>query len=69
MSDYENDIELRTDHYFKLTKRIVEKHGDIKVTYAVFMRRPVIFCPKLAFDWIKTAARERLRSRFRSASR
>ncbi|MFP6779031.1 MAG: nicotinate phosphoribosyltransferase [Alphaproteobacteria bacterium] len=54
MSDYENDIELRTDHYFKLTKEIVKKHGDIEVTYAVFMRRPVIYCPKLAIDWISS---------------
>ena len=59
MSDYENDIELRTDHYFKLTKRIVEKHGDIKVTYAVFMRRPVIYCPKLAIDWIRSVVSSR----------
>ena len=53
MSNFENDIELRTDHYFKLTKSVVEKHGDVKVTYAVFMRRPVIYCPKLAIEWIK----------------
>ena len=52
MSDFESDIELRTDHYFKLTKKVVEKHGDMEVTYAVFMRRPVIYCPKLAVDWI-----------------
>ena len=52
MSDFESDIELRTDHYFKLTKKVVEKHGDMEVTYAVFMRRPVIYCPKLAIDWV-----------------
>ena len=59
MSDYENDIELRTDHYFKLTKRIVEQHGDINVTYAVFMRRPVIYGPKLAIDWIRSVVSSR----------
>ena len=59
MSDYENDIKLRTDHYFKLTKKIVEKHGDIEVTYAVFMRRPVIYCPKLAIDWISSVVDSR----------
>jgi nicotinate phosphoribosyltransferase len=59
VSDYESDIELRTDHYFKLTKKIVEKHGDIEVTYAVFMRRPVIYCPKLAINWIRSVVDSR----------
>ena len=59
MSDFENDIELRTDHYFKLTKSVVKKHGDVKVTYAVFMRRPVIYCPKLALEWIKFVTNSR----------
>ena len=54
MSDFETDIELRTDHYFKLTKKVVEKHGDVEVTYAVFMRRPVIYCPQIAMDWISS---------------
>ena len=52
MSDFESDIELRTDHYFKLTKSVVNKHGDVDVTYAIFMRRPVIYCSKLAIEWI-----------------
>lgn len=59
MSEFESDIELRTDHYFKLTKKVVEKHGDIDVTYAVFMRRPVIYCPKLAMDWITSVVKSR----------
>ena len=59
MSDFEADIELRTDHYFKLTKKVVEKHGDVEVSYAVFMRRPVIYCPKLAIDWITLVVNSR----------
>ena len=49
----------RTDHYFKLTRGIVRKYGDLPVTYAVFMRRPVLFCPRLAVEWLEAAAAER----------
>ena len=59
MSDFESYIAARSDSYFKRTREIVRRHGDREVTYAIFMRRPVIFCPRLAFDWIKTAALER----------
>ena len=52
----ERDIALRTDHYFRKTKAVVERYGDRRVTYAVFMRRPVIFCPRLAVDWLETVA-------------
>ncbi|MGH6893291.1 MAG: nicotinate phosphoribosyltransferase [Dongiaceae bacterium] len=41
------------------TKAVVEKFGDARVTYAVFMRRPVISAPKLAIDWLQAMARER----------
>ena len=30
-----------TDAYFNRTRDIVEKFGDSRVTYAIFMRRPV----------------------------
>ena len=58
MSDFESYLSARSDSYFKRTREIVKRYGDKEVTYAIFMRRPVIFCPKLAFDWIETAARE-----------
>ena len=32
---------------------MVEKHGDIDVTYAVFMRRPVLSAPAMAIDWLE----------------
>ncbi len=48
-----------TDAYFNHTKAIVEHHGDQRVTYAVFMRRPVISAPKLAIEWLQHIATQR----------
>ncbi|MEC4589515.1 nicotinate phosphoribosyltransferase [Nitrospirillum amazonense] len=48
-----------TDVYFKRTRTIVERNGDVPVTYAVFMRRPVVFAPRLALDWLKSVAAAR----------
>jgi nicotinate phosphoribosyltransferase len=56
---FEAAVARRTDHYFKRTREIVHAHGDMHVTYAVFMRRPVIFCPRLAVEWLEEAARQR----------
>ena len=43
-------IKSYTDHYFNQTKEIVKKFGEKKVKYAVFMRRPVIFTPRLMIE-------------------
>lgn len=48
-----------TDKYFSRTKAIIERYGDAEVTYAVFMRRPVVFAPRLALLWLETLAREK----------
>ena len=48
------EIARRTDSYFSRTRAIVEKFGDVEVTYAVFMRRPVISAPRFAIDWIRS---------------
>jgi len=48
-----------SDSYFLKTKATVEKFGDIPVTYAVFMRRPVIFAPRPMVDFLKAVGRER----------
>ena len=48
-----------TDTYFKRTKEVVGRFGDQRVTYAVFMRRPVVSAPRLAVDWLKAVAAER----------
>ena len=53
------DVEQWTDLYFLKTKAVVEKFGDAQVTYAVFMRRPVISAPRLTIDWLKAMAAER----------
>ncbi len=49
-----------TDKYFAKTRSILEHFGDCEVTYAVFMRRPVLCAPKLALDWLHSIAAERL---------
>ncbi|MGB0670067.1 MAG: nicotinate phosphoribosyltransferase [Rhodospirillales bacterium] len=48
----EGEVGRWTDKYFMRTKEIVGKFGDMEVTYAVFMRRPVIFAPRLMLDWL-----------------
>ena len=48
-----------TDTYFKRTKDIIGRFGDQTVTYAVFMRRPVVSAPRLAVEWLYNIARER----------
>src|SRR5215831_10481685 len=48
-----------TDHYFLRTKKAIERFGDREVTYAVFMRRPVISAPRLAIAWLNEIAAER----------
>ena len=54
-----DEISRWTDVYFNRTKRTVEYFGDATVTYAVFMRRPVVSAPKLAIDWLNDVAAER----------
>jgi nicotinate phosphoribosyltransferase len=53
------DIAGRTDSYFNRTRRIVARFGDKRVTYAVFMRRPVISAPRLMTEWLETVAAAR----------
>ncbi|HSK38698.1 MAG TPA: nicotinate phosphoribosyltransferase [Arenibaculum sp.] len=54
-----DDIGRWTDTYFLRTKATVGRFGDKRVTYAVFMRRPVISAQRLAVDWLRTVARDR----------
>ena len=56
--DGDDSVARLTDQYFNKTKRIVERFGDRRVTYAVFMRLPVCFAPRLMTEWLaRTAAR------------
>jgi nicotinate phosphoribosyltransferase len=58
-SDLADDIAGRTDSYFNRTKSVVARFGDMRVTYAVFMRRPVISAPGLMLDWLAEVAAAR----------
>lgn len=53
------EIAAWTDTYFLRTKQTVGRFGDKTVCYAVFMRRPVIFTPRLMVDWLETVAAAR----------
>ncbi|MBP0493600.1 nicotinate phosphoribosyltransferase [Roseomonas indoligenes] len=55
----EADIAARTDVYFKRTKAVVQRFGDARVTYALFLRRPVVSAPRLMLDWLNAVAAER----------
>jgi len=50
------EIARWTDRYFVKTKETVRRFGDKNVTYAVFMRRPVIFTPRLMVEWLEGMA-------------
>ncbi|HLG88775.1 MAG TPA: nicotinate phosphoribosyltransferase [Alphaproteobacteria bacterium] len=54
-----SDLPEWTDAYFSRTRAVVERYGDSIVTYAVFMRRPVVAAPRLAVEWLKGLAAER----------
>src|SRR5262245_55929507 len=53
------DLPRFTDKYFLKTRDIVGRYGDVTATYAVFMRRPVVFTPRLAVDWLQGVAAAR----------
>ena len=50
------DISRRTDAYFTRTREVVEHFGDVPVTYALFLRRPVISAPRAMLDWLGEVA-------------
>ncbi|MBB2154860.1 nicotinate phosphoribosyltransferase [Gluconacetobacter diazotrophicus] len=52
-------ISARTDAYFNRTRDIVTRFGDRVVTYAMFIRRPVISAPRLMIDWLDNVTRAR----------
>ena len=53
------DVTSWTDKYFSNTKTIIEHFGDTQVTYAFFLRRPVLCAPHLAVEWIEAQAASR----------
>jgi len=48
-----------TDSYFLRTKAVVSRNGEAEVTYAIFMRRPVLSAPRLAVDWLESMLEHR----------
>ncbi len=58
-ADLTADIAARTDVYFNRTREVVQRFGDRQVTYAVFLRRPVVSAPRLMLDWINEVATAR----------
>jgi nicotinate phosphoribosyltransferase len=55
----EAEIVQQVDRYFLRSKQTVQRFGDKRVTYAIFMRRPVVFCPRLAVEWLQSIAAAR----------
>ncbi len=53
------EVSRWTDTYLNRTRRAVASFGDCQVTYAVFMRRPVVSAPRLMADWLRAIARAR----------
>jgi nicotinate phosphoribosyltransferase len=61
-ADLSRDIAARTDSYFNRTREIVARYGDARVTYAMFLRRPVISAPRLMLEWLAAVERDRATS-------
>jgi nicotinate phosphoribosyltransferase len=59
MSPSARELAALTDKYFLKTREVVRRFGDADATYAVFMRRPVVFTPRLAVDWLHEMAAAR----------
>lgn len=51
------EISRWTDSYFTNTRKNMETDGDMDVTYAVFVRVPSMFAPRMAVDWLKAVAK------------
>ena len=59
MSPSSAEVSRFSDKYFIKTRNIIERYGDCEATYAVFMRRPVLFAPRLALQFLNSIADER----------
>ena len=53
------DLPSITDSYFTKSKSIVSKFGDTEVTYAIFMRRPVLSALNPALKWLDNILKDR----------
>jgi len=48
-----DEVSAWTDTYFTRTRKVVETFGDVRVTYAIFLRRPCVSAPRIALTWLK----------------
>ena len=55
----DGEITARTDAYFNRTRQIVSRFGDAVVTYAIFLRRPVVCAPAMMVEWLRAVAAAR----------
>ena len=55
----DREVARYTDHYFTRTRKAIGRFGDARVTYALFLRRPVCFAPRLMIEWLEAVAAER----------
>ncbi len=55
----DGEITARTDAYFNRTRQIVSRFGDAVVTYAIFLRRPVVCAPAMMVEWLQAVAAAR----------
>ena len=55
----ESEVGWWTDAYLNRTRKAVRSFGDCRVTYAVFMRRPVVCAPRLMVEWLQSIASAR----------
>lgn len=53
------DVAWRTDAYFNRTREVIARFGDMSVTYAVFLRRPVVSAPRVMLEWLAEIAAAR----------
>jgi len=53
------DVARFTDVYFLKSKEVVRRFGDKTVTYAVFLRRPVICTPRIMVEFLEAMAAAR----------
>lgn len=55
----DGEITARTDAYFNRTREIVSRFGDVTVTYAIFLRRPVVSAPAIMVEWLRAITKAR----------
>ena len=59
ISSGDDEVARLTDQYFKKTRQVVARFGDRRVTYAIFMRLPICFAPRLMVEWLEATAARR----------